>query len=58
MYFKLTRYQLPKPTFFWHVMQAFLSTQVDLKDEDLKKKVNNTGYYMRSPIQVSLANRA
>lgn len=58
MYFKLTRYQLPKPTFFWLVMQAFLSTQVDLKDEDLKKKVNNTGYYVRSPIQVSLVNRA
>ena len=55
MYFKLTRYQLPKPTFFW---QAFLSTQVDLKNEDLKKKVNNTGYYVRSPLLVSLANRA
>ena len=39
MYFKLTRYQLPKPTFFWLVMQAFLSTQVDLKNEDLKKKL-------------------
>ena len=37
MYFKLTRYQLPKPTFFWHVMQAFLSAQVDLKDENLKR---------------------
>lgn len=58
MYFKLTRYQLPKPTFSWLFMQAFLSTQVYLKNEDLKKKVNNTGYYVRSPIQVSLANRA
>ena len=55
MYFKLTRYQLPKPTFFW---QAFLSTQVDLKNEDLKKKVNNARYYVSSPLLVSLANRA